>query len=209
MADNSGAIPSTRQQVIDDKGFIQPPWYRYLARFQQTAQVIEAGGGLSFSGNIIFIPSGGVTSAMLRDSVALSVIGRQFNSDGAPSDIIAANNRTMLGRQADQLGFYDTASVRAVDTQTLTLGVRGVAASATFGFTDYLITADATGGAVTLTLPDRVTGRTVSAKKTDAGVNTVTLSGDANIDGSATKVLLTQYASVTLVAGASEWHVVA
>jgi hypothetical protein len=184
------------------------PWFRFLAKFQQTAQLIEAGSGLQFTDNVLSIEPGGVTSAMLRNSYALSVIGRGFNSTGVPADIIAANNRTVLGRQLDQLGFFDSVAVRAVDTQMLVLGVREVTASTSYTLSDYFIGASASGGAVTLTLPTLAKGRTVVAKKLDASANAVTISGPENIDGAGSKSLAAQYDKITLIGGVSEWHVI-
>jgi hypothetical protein len=76
----------------------------------------------------------------------------------------------------------------------------------------YIIFADATGGAINVNLPGAANSRgPISAKKIDAGVNTVTLTPDSvseTIDGATTKVLSTQYQSVTLYSDGSRWWVV-
>lgn len=46
-----------------------------------------------------------VTNAKLRDSAALSVIGRATNSAGDPDDIAAGSNDTLLRRVSNALGF--------------------------------------------------------------------------------------------------------
>jgi hypothetical protein len=87
------------------------------------------------------------------------------------------------------------------------VGVRSVTADTSYANTDLLIVADASGGNVTLTLPALVQGRMVIAKKIDASANSVTVSGGANIDGAASKSTTAQYATFTLIGGATEWHI--
>src|SRR5690606_8890680 len=72
---------------------------------------------------------------------------------------------------------------------------------------NYTVTAQdevvlATGGAggITITLPTLVNGMKFTVKKVDAGAGAVTVTGGANIDGAASKVLAAQHERVTLVA---------
>lgn len=51
------------------------------------------------------IEDAAVTDGKLRNSAALSVIGRSANSSGDPGDIAASANAQMLGRLSDALGF--------------------------------------------------------------------------------------------------------
>lgn len=51
------------------------------------------------------IPAGSITSAMLRDSAACSVIGRAANSIGVPADIVASADDRVLVRSAGALSF--------------------------------------------------------------------------------------------------------
>jgi hypothetical protein len=51
------------------------------------------------------VKNDGVSNAMLRDSAAVSVIGRSANSAGDPADIAAGSNDTLLRRVSDALGF--------------------------------------------------------------------------------------------------------
>jgi hypothetical protein len=77
------------------------------------AQFISLTGGLEFSGSqSIRIADNGVTNAKLRDSSALSVIGRASNTSGDPADISATGARQFLGT--------NTAGT-AVSFQTLSL----------------------------------------------------------------------------------------
>lgn len=51
------------------------------------------------------VPDAGITNAKLRNSSALSIIGRSANSIGVPADIAAASDDTLLRRVAGALGF--------------------------------------------------------------------------------------------------------
>lgn len=85
---------------------------------------ISVGGGLEFTGsagiqrsaltgdvaasagsNSTAIQNDAVTDAKLRDSAAVSVIGRSANSSGDPADIAASANDTLLRRVADALSW--------------------------------------------------------------------------------------------------------
>jgi len=87
---------------------------------------LTVGGGVEFTGsggiqrsaltgdvtapagnNATTIASNAVTDAKLRDSAALSVIGRSANSTGDPADIAAGANERVLARRTDALSFVD------------------------------------------------------------------------------------------------------
>ena len=55
--------------------------------------------------NSLRIAADGITDAMLRDSAAVSVIGRSANSTGNPADIAAGSNGTVLKRSSNALSF--------------------------------------------------------------------------------------------------------
>jgi len=86
---------------------------------------------------------------------------------------------------------------RDIAAQPGTYAARLVTASVTVVDSDELLLVDTTGGAVVLTLPDASTvlGRRFTAKKTNAGANTVTLQGTGGqaIDGAATLAWATQH----------------
>jgi hypothetical protein len=88
---------------------------------------------------------------------------------------------------------------------------RTVTASTTITDADGVILADATGGAVVVTLlvPTTATiGQPWTVKKTDAGANTVTVSG-TTIDGGASIVLLTQNSAITFAHNGTSYYVIA
>ena len=76
---------------------------------------------------------------------------------------------------------------------------------------DNVLLADASGGAVTVTLPAAadVTGRHFTIKKTDGTGNTVTIDGAGaeTIDGATTQVISTQYTSRTVASDGTQWWV--
>lgn len=74
---------------------------------------------------------------------------------------------------------------------------------------DDIVAGDATGGAVTLTLPTAVgrAGRVFVAKKLDASGNAVTLDGAGaeTVDGATTLALSAQWQTARVVSNGSAW----
>ena len=87
------------------------------------------------------------------------------------------------------------------------------AKTAAFTATDaeMILLVDATGGAVTITLPTAVgrTGQAYEVKRTSAGANAVTVdgAGTETIDGALTASLATQYATVRVVSDGTNWMI--
>lgn len=87
-----------------------------------------------------------------------------------------------------------------------------ITATIILGGVDELVLADATAGAITITLPPaaNMPGKHFYIKKIDSSGNTVTIDGNGaeTIDGAATKVLSTQYASHHIISSNGSWHIV-
>jgi hypothetical protein len=100
---------------------------------------IAVGGGLEFSGsngiqrsaltgdvtasaasNATTIANNAVTDGKLRDSAAVSVIGRSANSTGDPADIAAGSNGQYLQRQSNALSFAGIAKADLTSEATTT-----------------------------------------------------------------------------------------
>lgn len=81
--------------------------------------------------------------------------------------------------------------------------ISAVTANYTATDADYAIIADATAGAITVTLPPPTKGRELYAKKVDSSANAVTLNGQ--IEGATSKVLSTQWAGVRLFGNGDRW----
>lgn len=91
------------------------------------------------------------------------------------------------------------------------LTVTSVTASQTLTPDYDVLLVDATGGAVTLTLPPAAdaTGHIIYAKKIDASANAMTLdgSGSETIDGAATKATTTQWVAYTIISNGEAWFI--
>jgi len=76
---------------------------------------------------------------------------------------------------------------------------------------DYLILANAAGGAITLNLPPAalVPGRIYVIKRTNSGANTVTVdaNGSETIDGALTHVLSPQWNAITIISDGTAWYI--
>lgn len=113
-------------------------FYLYLndGSSSQWIDLSAGGGGLtdgdkgditvSGSGATWTVDNNAITDAKIRDSAALSVIGRSANSTGDPADIAAASDGQVLRRSGTTLGFgaVDLASANAI-TGTLPVGNGG------------------------------------------------------------------------------------
>ena len=88
---------------------------------------------------------------------------------------------------------------------------RTVTASGNVVSGDYLIVADATAGAITMTLPPAalVPGRIYVFKRINSGANTVTVDAYASetIDGALTHVLSPQWNSITIISNGTAWFI--
>lgn len=76
------------------------------------------------------IEDNAVTNAKLRDSAAVSVIGRSANTSGDPADIAAASNDTVLKREGDVVGFGKVKNAD-IDDGSITASKLNVTSSAT------------------------------------------------------------------------------
>ena len=108
---------------------------------------LTAGSGITISGRVISaglsggeIADNAVTNAKLRDSNALSVIGRAANYSGDPADIVAGTDGHVLRRYGDYLGF-GTIDARAINNGSIVGGkIAAGGVSATDQIADGIIT---------------------------------------------------------------------
>lgn len=89
---------------------------------------------------------------------------------------------------------------------------RSVTATGNVVSGDYLIIADATGGAITMALPPAalVPGRIYVFKRINSGANAVVIDPNASetIDGAATYTLSAQWNSVTIMSNGTAWFII-
>ena len=153
MAVPTNILPSNAP-VVTAKGLFTGEWYRYFTGQNRVANVAVAGevttlpgsglegGGPVSEGISILIAPNGVSNAMIREGLPTSVIGRFQNTGGDVADIRAVQDRTVLQRRDDELGFFtglDVASIvcdsfridqtptaeTVVCTHTITISVDG------------------------------------------------------------------------------------
>lgn len=84
-------------------------------------------GDINVAGNNWTIRAKRIVDAMMRDSLALSILGRASNSDGTPTDIQALNDGDVLRRSGTALGFGKLAGI-SLEDESITEGKLGDAA---------------------------------------------------------------------------------
>ena len=101
-------------------------------------------------------------------------------------------------------------STTIVVTGSTQLKVTTATTSATLDTTYYYVNADATSGAIVLTLPTAIgiSGTVYIVKKTDSSANTVTITpfGAQTIDGVANEVISAQYDSISIISDGANWY---
>lgn len=100
-----------------------------------------------------------------------------------------------------------------LDGNLVSYPTKSITAAYTATLVDQIILANATGGGITVTLPDATLigtlNRQYTVKKTDSSANAITIATTASqtIDGASTQSLGTQYMDITVVSDGSNWQV--
>ena len=132
VADRATGLLTLIDDPVDDLG---------AATKQYVDAAASAGLGDGDKGDIT-VASGGtvwtidndtVSDAKLRNSAALSVIGRAANSSGDPADIAAANDNEVLRRSGTTLGFGTVATGGLTDNAVTDAKLRDSAALSVIG----------------------------------------------------------------------------
>jgi hypothetical protein len=142
-----------------------------------------------------------ITDAMLRQGAATSVVGRSANSTGNEADIAATADGQVLRRSGSSLGFGDLRPPRSAQT-----------ASFTAATTETMYSLDASGGAITATLPAAASNDGLYLTfwhNTDPGANTAVIDGNASevINGALTLTLYYLNDLVSIYCDGINWHV--
>jgi hypothetical protein len=153
-----------------------------------------------------------IAFSKLQAGTALSVLGRSANSNGAVNSIVAAADGHVLRRSGTTVGFGTIVAGGIADGSiTEAKRLRTVAAvSTTATLSSDINLCSASSAAITVTLPSVSSGRIIRIKKTDSSGNTVTIQrgGTSTIDGATTKILYSQYESMTLACDGTNWFIV-
>jgi hypothetical protein len=159
------------------------------------------GGPITTTGTLS-VATNGITDTLLRDSAALSVIGRSANTSGDPADIAAASDHQVLRRSGTAIGFGAVAldqSNAVTGALAVANGGTGLTATPTngqidigngSGFTRSTLTAGSgisiTNGAGSVTITSLAGGGTVTSVGGTGTVNGITLTGTVTTTGNLT-----------------------
>lgn len=135
-----------------------------------------------------------VTNVKLRDSVAVSVIGRASATDGDPADIVATSNDTILRRTGDALGFGSVTLAMVPDNLLTYAKLQDVSA------TDMLLGRSTADAGDIEEIPCTAAGRAL-LDDADAATQRTTL----GLGTAATKSTGTSGDAVPLLNGANTW----
>jgi hypothetical protein len=181
---------------------------------------VDAGGGPHFEAQ----SSNGATTYFQLYGDAANVLAQRNSTNGQTFRVYntytdasnyerlsAAWSGNICTLKAEAAG---TGTARALNAELA--GVIGGTVTKTSAYTatasDFTIRVDASGGAVTITLPAAAshTGRLYRIKKVDGSANAVTIDGNAaeTIDGAATQSTTTQYASFTIQSNGTNWDII-
>lgn len=136
------------------------------------------------------------------------------DSAGRFGDIfLESGTYRVILKDADDVTIWDADPVDGGPANTGSVDEKTSAYTVTVGDGTKLLAVDASGGAVTITLPAAETagdGFEITVKKTDSSANAVTVDGNGSetIDGSATLVLSYQYDSIKLRSDGENWLLV-
>ncbi len=149
-----------------------------------------------------------ITTGTVRKKVAI-----YDDSSGANGDLHyrdSSGNLVRLGIGAAGKTLRSTGSIPAWSDATFTTSTKS--SSYTISNTDTVIFANASSGAVTITLPlaSGSGGYRFYVKRTDGSANacSVGVSGSDTIDGQSSISLSAQYMSLTLVSDGSAWYII-
>lgn len=155
---------------------------------------------LSSGATVWTIDNDVVSDAKLRNSAALSVIGRSANSTGDPADIAAANDGEVLRRSGTTVGFGTVATAGIADAAVTLAKQADLAQSRIIGRAEGAGT-----GVPTALTPTQVVAIIDGEAATWTGVHsftgsshTINVTGAANIDADAASRFTTSVGNLTL-----------
>lgn len=105
---SGSSLLKVTEAIAGKDGTIGPTWYRFFARLERLifGATATPGTGLATNANgALTIADDGVSNDMLRESLAVSVIGNPYNDTRNPQDISAGGNDRVLQRTDDMLVF--------------------------------------------------------------------------------------------------------
>jgi len=169
-------------------------------------------------GSLVRIQVGGGITGLSGLSV-----GKQAFASVATPGATQASSPTLAGQWVVPVGIATSASTLTVNAAGSSTAVKitseadpfvyasivSVSTNTTLTTGNTIVLVDASGGSRTMTLPAPTAGKIVHIKKTDSSANSVVISPPSGtIDGAATKSLLTQYDSLSIVSDGTNFFLI-
>jgi hypothetical protein len=171
-----------------------------------TLMTAPEAGALEFTTNDLYFT---ITSGTVRKKIAL------YDTSGATGDLYyrdGSGDFVRLGIGATGKTLRVSGGVPTWSDADVTLATATKTSSYTITGSDTVVFADASGGAVTITLPTAsgLSGYRFYVKRIDSSGNgcSVARSGSDTIDGQTSISLDLQYTSLTLVSNGSTWYII-
>lgn len=176
-----------------------------------SALILNSEGG---AGDAPFL--GFYTTGTLRALLGVAQATNDLLTGTAASDLVVRTQGRPIwwtidsgGTAAASLDSTGLHVTNDVDSTGVKAAIATTSADLTLSAAHYTVLVDASGANRTITLPAAASHnkRVYVVKKVDASANTVTIDGNASetIDGATTKVLTTQWQSVTLQCNGTAW----
>lgn len=156
--------------------------------------------------------------AILKDETRLKRSSTAFyTGTSSPEGSVTAETGSIFIRTDSPNGQVWTKQSGTGNTGWINLGsgtgsnLRSISGATTLTTTDYIVLANSTSGAFTVTLPAATSGRKIIIKDSggSAQTNNITLSpASGSIDGASSFIINNNYQSVDLVSDGTNWFVV-
>jgi hypothetical protein len=172
---------------------------------------VDAQGRITAASNVTI--SGGSSGTVTSITAGSGLSGGTITTSGT---ISLTNNSATLGNATITLGSTTTSVGNLTVTNVTITGAAFAYVAKTAGYTvtatDYTVAANASTGALSITLPTSVgiTGKVYVVKKMDSTANVVTVATTSSqtIDGATTRALSLQYDAISVQADGANWIVI-
>jgi multidrug efflux pump subunit AcrA (membrane-fusion protein) len=200
--------PSYQSALVQVNRIIAPEWLRWFNEIQaSSAAVTDLEAQLAALAALVATDQANIATLQAQ---MLAVQTAQAAAEAAIAALQTAVTNLQSTQNLHTLQITNLqAAVEALETYHTVFATRTVTADTSIVYADFDVDCDATGGAITVTLPPAarlVLGEYHVVSKIDATLNTVTIDGNGQtIDDAATAVLLLPGWSVDLQWNGTIW----